>query len=183
MTREFMDPGLAAQLAGFREARRELEASVLPLATSVDGRRFSFHASLYGLPLRVGGYVVLEDDGVTRLGQAITLDLGQLSPELMLPGNADGVPGNRTQVPIRYARGEGVILDGDFAPFHDVTIRPASGAEVRAWLERSARPGAKLRLGELASLADIPCLADAGGFNRHTFLCGQSGSGKTTRSG
>jgi len=36
-----MDPGLAAQLAGFREARRELEASVLPLATSVDGRRFS----------------------------------------------------------------------------------------------------------------------------------------------
>jgi hypothetical protein len=75
MTREFMDPGLAAQLAGFREARRELEASVLPLATSVDGRRFSFHASLYGLPLQVGGYVV------------------------------------RTQVPIRYARGEGVILD------------------------------------------------------------------------
>ena len=179
MTREFMDPGLAAQLAGFREARRELEASVLPLATSVDGRRFSFHASLYGLPLQVGGYVVLEDGGVTRLGQAITLDLGQLSPELMLPGNADGVPGNRTQVPIRYARGEGVILDGDFAPFHDVTIRPASGAEVRAWLERSARPGAKLRLGELASLADVPCLADAGGFNRHTFLCGQSGSGKT----
>ena len=54
MTREFMDPGVAAQLAGFREARRQLEASVLPLATSVDGRRFSFQASLYGLPLQVG---------------------------------------------------------------------------------------------------------------------------------
>lgn len=25
----------------------------------------------------------------------------------------------------------------------------------------------------------MPCLADAHGFNRHTFLCGQSGSGKT----
>jgi DNA helicase HerA-like ATPase len=25
----------------------------------------------------------------------------------------------------------------------------------------------------------VPCLADASGFNRHTFLCGQSGSGKT----
>jgi len=24
-----------------------------------------------------------------------------------------------------------------------------------------------------------PCLADVGGFNRHTFQCGQSGSGKT----
>ena len=76
-------------------------------------------------------------------------------------------------------RGEGVILDGDFAPFHDVAVRPASGAEVQAWLERSARPGAKLRLGGLASLTEVPCLADAGGFNRHTFLCGQSGSGKT----
>ena len=42
-----------------------------------------------------------------------------------------------------------------------------------------AQPGAKLRLGELALLAGVPCLADAGGFNRHTFLCGQSGSGKT----
>ena len=80
---------------------------------------------------------------------------------------------------IRYARGEGVILEGDFAPFHDVTVRPASGAEVRAWLERTARPGAKLPLGGLASLTDVPFLADAGGFNRHTFLCGQSGSGKT----
>src|SRR5215472_13373588 len=174
-----MDSGLAAQLAGFRKARRELEASVLPLATSVDGRRFSFQASLHDLQLQVGGYIVLKDDGITRLGQVITLDLDQLSTELMLPVPAGGAQGNRAQVPIRYARGEGVILNGDFAPFHDVTVCPASGAEVRAWLERSARPGARLRLGELASLTDVPCLADAGGFNRHTFLCGQSGSGKT----
>jgi uncharacterized protein len=174
-----MDPGLAAQLAGFREARRELEASVLPLATSIDGRRFSFQASLYGLALQAGGYVVLKDGGISRLGQVITLDLDQLSTELMLPAPADGAQGTRTQMLIRYARGEGVILDGDFAPFHDVTVGPASGAEVRAWLDRSARPGAELRLGELASFADVPALADAGGFNRHTFLCGQSGSGKT----
>jgi Helicase HerA, central domain len=36
-----------------------------------------------------------------------------------------------------------------------------------------------LRLGELALVAGVPCSADAGGFDRHTFLCGQSGSGKT----
>jgi len=123
-----MDPGLAAQLAGFREARRELEASVLPLATSVDGRRFSFQASLHSLSLQAGGYVVLDDGGITRLGQIITLDLGQLSTELMLPAPADGAQGNRTQMLIRYASGEGVILDGDLASFHDVTVRPASGA-------------------------------------------------------
>jgi uncharacterized protein len=174
-----MDSALAAQLAGFRKARRELEASVLPLATSVDGRRFSFQASLYGLQVQVGGYVVLEDGDGTRLGQVITLDLDQLSTELMLPAPADGVQGNRSQMPIRYARGEGVILEGDFAPFHDVTIRPATGAEVRAWLGRTAPRGAKLQLGELALASGVPCAADAGGFSRHTFLCGQSGSGKT----
>ena len=50
---------------------------------------------------------------------------------------------------------------------------------MRAWLERVAPSGAALPLGELALAGDVPCTADAGGFNRHTFLCGQSGSGKT----
>ena len=58
-------------------------------------------------------------------------------------------------------------------------VRVATGPEVQAWLQRSARHDAQLRLGELAQAADVPCRADAGGFNRHTFLCGQSGSGKT----
>src|SRR5690348_15381967 len=178
-----MDPGLAAQLAGFREARRELEAPVLPLATSVDGRRFSFQASLYGLPLQVGGYVVLEDGGSTRLGQVITLHLDQLSSELMLPVSADGVPGNRSQVPIRYARGEGVILDGDFAPFHDVTVRPASGPEVRAWLERSARPGAKLPLGELASLTMCRSWRTQAGSTGTRSCAVSRGRARRTRSG
>ena len=44
---------------------------------------------------------------------------------------------------------------------------------------RSAGRYAQLPLGELALAAGVPCFADAGGFNRHTFLCGQSGSGKT----
>ena len=37
-----MESGFGRQLENFREARRELEESILPLATSVDGRRFSF---------------------------------------------------------------------------------------------------------------------------------------------
>ena len=171
--------GLGLQVESFREARRNLEASVLPLATSLDGRRFSFQASLHGLQFQVGGYVVLDDGGTPRFGQVITLDLDQLSTEVMLPAHTGGDPENRTQIPIQYARGEGTILEGDAAPFHDVLVRVAAGAEVQAWLERSARPGAKLQLGELALAAGVPCLADAGGFDRHTFLCGQSGSGKT----
>ena len=174
-----MDSELAFQLESFREARRNLEASVLPLATSVDGRRFSFQASLHGLQFQVGGYVVLDDGSVPHLGQVSSLDLDVLSTELMLPAHAGGSPESRTQVPIGYARGSGTILEGDSAPFHEAPVRPATGAEVQVWLQRSARPDAQLRLGDLAVVADVPCVADAGGFDRHTFLCGQSGSGKT----
>ena len=173
------ETGLGPLVESFRDARRELEASVLPLATSVDGRRFSFQASLHGLPLQIGGYVVLEGAGPLRLGQVLTLGLDQLSSELMLPAHPGGTPENRTQVPVRFARGEGTILDGDSAPFHDALVRAATGPEVHAWLRRSAGRYAQLPLGELALGAGVPCFADAGGFNRHTFLCGQSGSGKT----
>ncbi len=169
-----------AQLETFREVRRELEASILPLATSVDGRRFSFQASLHGLKLQVGSYVMLEGDGRSRLGQVLTLELGRQSvTELTLPADATGTPEARTEVQIRYARGEGVVLDGDGASFHDVTVRAATGAEVRAWLGRGERRYAQLHLGELALAAGAPATADASGFDRHTFLCGQSGSGKT----
>jgi DNA helicase HerA-like ATPase len=170
--------GLGAQVESFREARRNLEESVLPLATSVDGRRFTFQASLYGLELQVGGYVMLEG-GTVHLGQILSLELDQLSTELMLPAHAAGAPENRTQVQIRYAHGDGVILEGDLAPFHDALVRAATGADVHARLRRSDRRCAQLQLGELALAPGVPCLADAGGFNRHTFLCGQSGSGKT----
>ena len=59
--------GIDRQLDSFRAARREIEASVLPLATSVDGRRFTFQASLYGLQLQVGGYAVLDGGGAPRV--------------------------------------------------------------------------------------------------------------------
>ena len=172
--------GLGQQLDTFREARRDIEASVLPLATSVDGRRFTFQASLYGLELRIGGYVVLEDGGLPRLGQILALALDrQPVAELTLPPAAGGGPEARTEIHLRYAHGEGVMIDGDPAPFHDAFIRVATETEVQAWQQRSVPPHATLWLGELALAAGVPCLADARGFSRHTFLCGQSGSGKT----
>ena len=53
---------LDQQAAEFRAMRRQIEESILPLATSVDGRRFELQASLHGLELQVGGYLVLESD-------------------------------------------------------------------------------------------------------------------------
>jgi uncharacterized protein len=172
--------GIDRQLDTFRAARRDIEASVLPLATSLDGRRFTFQASLYALQLQVGGYAVLDDGGVPRLGQVLAIELDQQpGAELTLPPGAEGAPEARTEVHIRYARGEGVIVDGDLTPFHDALIRVATETEVQAWQQRHAQPHAMLWLGDLALAAGVPCLADARGFSRHTFLCGQSGSGKT----
>src|SRR3954454_4167333 len=53
-------------LARFRDVRRRLEQAVLPLATSLDGRRFVFQASLHGLELRLGGYVMVEAGDMRR---------------------------------------------------------------------------------------------------------------------
>ena len=51
---------------------------MLPLATSVDGHRFTFQASLYGLQLQVGSYAVLDAGaGVPRLGQVLALEMDQ----------------------------------------------------------------------------------------------------------
>src|ERR1700760_427299 len=177
-----MDSSIRSQLESFRQARREIEASVLPLATSVDGRWFSFQASLHDRRLALGGCVVLDGDGdgAPRLGQILALELDrQPVGELTLPPSPGGAPGAQTELQLRYARGEGVIIDGELRPFHDALIRVATDAEVRAWQQSSAPPRAMLRLGDLDLVPGVPALADSGGFNRHTFLCGQSGAGKT----
>ena len=67
----------------YRAVRRQLEEEILPLATSVDGRRFSYQASLHGLQLQAGSYVVLEQGSDRRLGQVVTLEVGRhQGPEL-----------------------------------------------------------------------------------------------------
>lgn len=160
--------------------RRELEAAVLPLATSIDGRRFGLQASLHGLALQVGGYVAIDTDGVVRLGQLLSLEAASADgAELDLDGDGEGGGGGRAAVAIRLARGAGIVLEGDGQPFHDSLVRPALADEVAAWLERSAPRRARLAIGTLALAPGVPLGLDAGGFDRHTFLCGQSGSGKT----
>jgi DNA helicase HerA-like ATPase len=172
--------GLAQQVDAFRALRAEIEESVLPLATSVDGRRFTFQAGVNGLALRLGGYVMLEGDGGASLGQVRSLALAEVDVgEKALAAERPGESDVRTRVPIRIARGDGVLLDRGAAPFHDRLARPATSAEVRTWLEATAPDHARLAVGSLSLVDDAPFGLDAGGLDRHTFLCGQSGSGKS----
>ena len=50
-----MTDALGDRLQAYRAQREELERSILPLATSLDGREFGFQASLHELDLQAGG--------------------------------------------------------------------------------------------------------------------------------
>jgi uncharacterized protein len=160
---------MSDDLIRYRSLRTELEQSILPIATSVDGRRFSLQAPLAGATLQPGAYVLLDD----RLAQVTALSLGET------PGPELDLDAGRVRVTIRGLRGEGVVLSGEGSPFHDAEVRPAGPDDVAAHLERTAPARAGLEVGELALAPGVPLHLDAGGFDRHTFLCGQSGSGKT----
>ena len=72
-----------------------------------------------------------------------------------------------------------MLLESGGRPFHDALVRPATPDEVARWLGGRGPSRARLDVGELALARGVPCALDAGGFGRHTFMCGQSGSGKT----
>jgi uncharacterized protein len=173
------EPAYAQRVGEFRATRERVERSILPLASSVDGRRFRFQASAHSLPAQVGGYVVLEGTGGARLAQVTTLELEHDEVGSLGFDGSDGTARMESRLIVRLARGSGALLEGEVAPFHDATVRTATPEEVRSWLERAATPRARLYIGDLVLAEGVPYSLDAGGFGRHTFLCGQSGSGKT----
>jgi DNA helicase HerA-like ATPase len=161
--------GVQERIEAFRALRRELETSVLPMASSVDGRRFVLQAPAAGHDLRVGGYAVLGTPEGDHLAQVLGLRLE----------SAEIDAGDGGRVLVRAVRGEGELLGGPARAFHDAHIRPAAPDEVAAWLGDARTGRARLPIGELRLAAGVPWSLDAGGFDRHTFMCGQSGSGKT----
>ena len=128
-------------------------------ATSVDGHAFTYSVPVDLLDVRTGGYVKLDHPSGQRLGQ--------------VTGIAPAVEGQS------LARVAGRILAGGDAPFHGAAPRVATPAEINAWLDAARPHRARLDVGVLTASAEIPFSLDAGAFDRHTFLCGQSGSGKT----
>jgi hypothetical protein len=178
---------IRAKAARVRELAREIETAVPATATSVDGRTFAYQAPVGASLVPAGGYVALEAGGHRVLGQIVTQELAvRDGPEIGVSlddqdlGGPDGVLGARTRVLLRLVEGEGVVLDAPTEPVVDAALTPATPDEVRSYLERTARGAARLEVGALALVDDdVPAVLEASGFDRHTFLCGQSGSGKT----
>ncbi|HEX6871127.1 MAG TPA: ATP-binding protein [Micromonosporaceae bacterium] len=160
------------RLANYRRTREQIERAVLPLATSIDGTTFECQASLHDLRLRRGGYVLLDVDGAPLLGQISDLRVDSVAAA------SEGLAGAGASVLVRLARGNGILLSGG-TPFHDAPVRVARAAEVGGWLAGTRSTRAGLTIGELLLAPGVAATLDSGGLDRHTFLCGQSGSGKT----
>ena len=148
-----------------RDCGEEVNTSEALLAHSSDGRTFVY-VGRETFAVVPGDIVVLntEDSGMV-LGQVLdcndpaVLDDGG-SGILLGPLDETGVPRPERRQPFRNAR-----LSGP-SERHLERLQEASGATLEVGTWRSAGH-------------EVPALLRAGAFNRHTFLCGQSGSGKT----
>ena len=128
-------------------------------ATSVDGRHFVLTAPVDALDVRVGSYLVIDHEGTGVLGYATSVALD---------------PSDR-----RLAAIEGRVLTEASEPFAQAAARAATPDDVVRWLDAVRPSRAALEVGSLTYADGVPLALDAGAFDRHTFLCGQSGSGKT----
>jgi len=132
-------------------------------ALSLDGREFIFVAGLDS-ELVPGVFVTLNDpDGYQQFGQIqeARLDVGSIRCSGRILGvlTPDGRFDDRLGYPCRNA----VVAEAD-----------SSAIELFY-----AAAGATLRVGSLMAVSDIHARLMPHRFNRHTFWCGQSGSGKT----
>jgi hypothetical protein len=137
-------------------------------AVSRDGRTFSL-GSGGSAPMLVGDIVVLRAEGrEPMLGQVLEQDSG--------PGRDGLAPGGSGSL-IGVVGEDGSLRRTLGQPFAMATVEPASPAHIEA-LQRST--SAALAIGTWSSGGvAVDARLRAQGFGRHTFLCGQSGSGKT----
>lgn len=143
------------------------------LAFSIDGRSFTCEGPLSSGP-PIGGYVTITDaSGNAWLGQILESGLGPTAE----PGRERVIVSQGTLI--------AQIVDGHpqpvnrLTPFDAADVSPAEPETVSEHLVEAVGSSAGLEIGSMRAIEGVPALLRASGFGRHTFLCGQSGSGKT----
>ena len=138
-------------------------SSTTDVATSPDGRTFILNMSPHR-PFPVGGFVALTDDqGVTRLAQVETRQLladGGMQAAGRVLGNIN-------------AQG---LDDSTMTAFGSATVAEADPEMI---ISLNSGAGATLDIGSMSAGSELPARLIPRRLNRHTFWCGQSGSGKT----
>jgi uncharacterized protein len=129
------------------------------VAWSLDGRDFRCTGPIGEAP-PLGGYVrITPPDSEPRIGQVLDQQV-----EITASG--------------RRVRAGGILVDASDQPhaFDEAPVTIAPDDEVGRIVSGARHP---LEIGALRGRPQVTATVTADGFNRHTFLCGQSGSGKT----
>src|SRR5215203_4018607 len=193
--------GAVEQLGALPKVLKDLQELVplLAVAYSTDGRTFGYEGPL-SMPIPIGSYVALSvQNGGEYLGQVVTKEVSirqgaeirlELDPSLnaLLPKGINFSSTHTYPLQRRYAHGSGVILGrldgGRYVPttsedgFQSADLSPAGGHMITQFLSPEGR--ATLDIGRALYTGErVRVTLRAEGFDRHTFLCGQSGSGKT----
>jgi DNA helicase HerA-like ATPase len=193
--------GAVEQLGALPKVLKDLQELVplLAVAYSTDGRTFGYEGPL-SMPIPIGSYVALSvQNGGEYLGQVVTKEVSirqgaeiglELDPSLnaLLPKGINFSSTHTYPLQRRYAHGSGVILGrldgGRYVPttsedgFQSADLSPAGGHMITQFLSPEGR--ATLDIGRALYTGErVQVTLRAEGFDRHTFLCGQSGSGKT----
>jgi DNA helicase HerA-like ATPase len=184
----------APNLAAARRGLYEQFASA-PIAYSIDGSATELSAAL-DVGFATGDLVVVEIPGPHRpIVQIESLQVVTRTPVQLdiVTRNPDGSTTTGRGAPVlRHLEGTGSVVGtidpdgrlvrGPTRPFHEAEARAATNAEIR--LTRDGITGtAGPEVGTALDDPESPVRLRAAGFNRHTFLCGQSGSGKTYTTG
>jgi uncharacterized protein len=132
---------------------------VTTVAWSLDGRAFRSTGPIGEAP-PLGGYVrITPAESEPRIGQVLEQHV-----EVTRSG--------------RRVEAGGILVDAADQPraFDEAPVTVAADDEVGRIVAGGRHP---LEIGSLRGRPDVTATVAADGFNRHTFLCGQSGSGKT----
>jgi hypothetical protein len=186
------------RLNKMREALEEL-GSQPAIAYSIDGRSFQFECPLR-LAVRTGSYVEIKcKEGATYFGQIMEQHIIERDgPEYGMDTQAEGVSffvmKSSTQaqlkdrITLRLVKGEGLLLGeiktNKFIPstrlltFQNADLSGASSAAVDGYFVQS-RPKGAINIGSPIHGTKSRAYLNSGGFDRHTFLTGQSRSGKS----
>ncbi len=162
---------------------------IVPVAFSTNGRQVSFVAPL-DAGIAVGGIAIVEHDGdlVAVHVHEVQLETRHGSREIETADEDVSIG-----FAMRNVRGSGVViglLHGDgFAvadqlhAFGERPVRAATDAEVGQVMEALEGDAATITIGTVRGFPGLPARLRSKGFARHTFMCGQSGSGKTYTTG
>lgn len=169
------------------------------VAFSADGRTVKISGPIT-LGLGVGGLAVVEPSSdrpsIVLHVREVVLD-ERIGPRMdfdeSMAEQGLGIPGTSLNVRLRGVSGEATVLgriaDGEFEaantvePFGEELVRPATLAETRTVRTALDGDAATIEIGRLRDFPELPARLRSKGFSRHTFMCGQSGSGKTYTTG